>query len=341
MHSSEIECNNWKQETMDRMNEETATSSAGGVEYRAPGCRLATDTIHVTLTDTGGENTYEDDPWQLIRDKDGPDQMDYMGDLMVQGLDGNEYPDTPSLPSYDPGEMFMGRGGTPRLDSLDQGEARLVQIDDDGAAASSSSIRLFSETLAPQQHHFFWETDPFLQMILGNKSTADVILGSGQTKRPPGGVVDVGSIVSEPSAAKVIKRQPVKPIPLHARALKHVAEMDEKTKRQSLMSDWATLVAIDVNSSAIGAMLQAEGISRGGILDAIASCFAAKATSTLTKRYSAMKRYVHGPCSQVRQVFPIAEHAAYSYVVELREDITSSATSAQSFFEALHFAAAL
>ena len=142
--------------------------------------------------------------------------------------------------------MFMGGGGTPRLDSLDQGEARLVQIDDDGAAASSSSIRLFSETLAPQQHHFFWETDPFLQMIFGNKSTADVILGSGQTKRPPGGVVDVGSIVSEPSAAKVIKRQPVKPNPLHAGALKHVAETDEKTKRQSLISDWATLVAIDV-----------------------------------------------------------------------------------------------
>lgn len=54
-----------------------------------------------------------------------------------------------------------------------------------------------------------------------------------------------------------------------------------------------------------------------------------------------MKRYVQLAMQSGRQVFPIAEHVAYSYVVELRDDITSSATSAQSFFEALNLAAAL
>lgn len=42
-----------------------------------------------------------------------------------------------------------------------------------------------------------------------------------------------------------------------------------------------------------------------------------------------------------RQIFPVAEHVAYSYAIDLREELTSSATSGQSFFEALQFTAAL
>lgn len=122
--------------------------------------------------------------------------------------------------------------------------------------------------------------------------------------------------------------------------MKRVAATHEATKRQSLISDWSTLVAIDVNSFATGAMLQAEGISPGGILDAVTSCFAAKATSTLT-RYCAMKRYVQWAMQSGRQIFPVAEHVAYSYAIDLREELTSSATSGQSFFEALQFTAAL
>lgn len=34
-------------------------------------------------------------------DNPGRETMDYTGGLMLQGLDGNEFPDTPSLPSFE------------------------------------------------------------------------------------------------------------------------------------------------------------------------------------------------------------------------------------------------
>ncbi len=318
---------------------DTAGKVASGVARLAPGDQSVMEIIPATSIGTGGEEAEPDfNAWDLVSSGGLEDTASYLGDLIVQGISmEDEWEGASGL-----SQGVSGRGfgtDTPDFDSFE--EARLESRPDPGTAASSSTIRLMSESLAPQSHKYFWEQDPFLQTVFGNKSTADMILGSVQQKRPLEGVIDVDSIVEETPIMKQLRRRPVKPIPLHARALKHVASADEATKRTSLISDWATLVAIDVHSFAIGAMLRAEGISRGGILDAVSSCLAAKATSTLQKRYCAMKRFVQWAMQSGRQIFPVEEHVAYSYVVSLREEPTSSASSGQSFFEALHFTASL
>ena len=349
---------------MEEEPEVSAVRRASGAERLVPEAPSAIDTTPASLIDTGVDDPLPElDVWQLIESGGGQDPIGYMGDLIVQGLEEENLDDI-SLPQWLGGTWTAvacrsglpqenskrrtwtapsGFGGTPDVNfgSDDFVEARLGDDNSTGQASSSSAIRVLNERLAPQQHQFFWETDPFLQMVFGNKSTADTILGSTQIKRPHEGVIDVDSIEEEAPVMHLLKRKPVKPVPLHAKALKHVAASDDFTKRVALISDWATIVAVDVNSFAIGAMLQAEGISRGGILDAVKSCFSTKATSALQKRYCAMKRYVQWAMRRGRQIFPLTEHVAYAYVVCLREDPACSATSGQSFFEAIHFSAAL
>ena len=133
----------------------------------------------------------------------------------------------------------------------------------------------------------------------------------------------------------------MKPVPLHAKVLKFVSAQDTETKRQSLFSDWATIIAIDVHAFAIGSMLKDEGVTRRGILDAVASCLAAKATSTIHKRYCATQKFVRWAVEHGREVFPLKENVAYAYLVDLREDPKSAVTSGQSFLEAIHFCDAM
>ncbi len=195
--------------------------------------------------------------------------------------------------------------------------------------------------LETERPKHFWETDPFLRTVFGNDNALDMVLGSVDRRRPAFGSIDVDSIVEEGPVVRALKRQCVKPVPLHAKVLKFVSSHDTETKRQSLFSDWATIIAIDVHSFAIGSMLRTEGVTRRGILDAVASCLAVKVTGTIHKRYCAMQKFVKWAVEHGREVFPLKENVAYAYLVDLREDPKSAITSGQSFLEAIHFCDAM
>ncbi len=56
---------------------------------------------------------------------------------------------------------------------------------------------------------------------------------------------------------------------------------------------WASLVAVDVNAFSIGRMLEADkkAVVYQDVVGSVSACLAAKATSTLYKRLSAMNLF--------------------------------------------------
>ena len=313
--------------------EEGVGSNAIGARIDVPGLGSDTDTIPVISIGDGASRPPSDAPsfdaWEMLR-------SEYMGGLAFQGLEPeyDEPWDETSLASMNPLETF----GIPQFagESL---PARLAeQPSSSSAGVSSNGIRLMSETLEQETPKFFWETDPFLQTVFGTQSSAEMVFGKPNSKRPVDGIVDVDTIEEETPIMQALKRRLEKPIPLHARVLKHVEETDSKTKRTSLFSDWSTLIAIDVGAFAMSNMLKDEGISRGGVIDAVASCLGPKATSTIHKRYCALSRFVKWALQSGRQVFPLRESVAYAYLVDLRENPKTAPTAGQSFVESIHFA---
>lgn len=73
--------------------------------------------------------------------------------------------------------------------------------------------------------------------------------------------------------------------------LKHFHVTDSSNKLTALVSDSASLVAVDVNSFAMGAMLEEEGFSRAGLLSSVAVCMATKATAAIHRRFCALNRF--------------------------------------------------
>ena len=301
---------------------------ADGAPQDAPEPGLGTITI-IPATSTGTGDR-DDSMWHLLEPR-----QQYMGGLAIQGLDGQldeEMIEGPSLASMNPLAAF-------NIPDMQPDEpARLGPAPELNHPGQTSGIRLMSESLAVETPKFFWETDSFLKGIFGGRQHSTGVFNSLELKRPALGVFDVESLEEEPPIVQAMKRRLTKPIPLHARVLKHIRAKDSETKRASLFSDWSTLVAIDVESFNIANMLRKEGISRGGIINAVGACLGPKATSTIHKRYCA-SRFVKWTFSHGAQTFPVAERVAYDYLVDLREDPKTSPTAGQSFLEAVHFAA--
>ena len=311
--------------------EEDVVRTADGAVLSALGQGCGMVTTPVTTTDVGGD-VDEVNAWQLI----DPVREQYMGGLAIQGLDG--MPDDAnfegsSLDSMNP----LTAHDIPGM-SVDE-PARLGLPPESSHAGRSSGIRHMSESLTMATPKFFWETDPFLMTIFGGSGQSRDVVTGPELKRPAMGVIDVDTLGEEPPIVQAMKRRLAKPIPLHARVLKHIGAKDAETKRMSLFSDWSTLIAIDVESFSIANMLRKEGISRGGIINAVGACLGPKATSTIHKRYCALSKFVRWTFGHGAQTFPVAERVAYDYLVDLREDPKTSPTAGQSFLESVHFAA--
>ena len=204
-------------------------------------------------------------------------------------------------------------------------------------AASSSGVRLMAETLSIEAPKHFWEQDPFLKSMFGQESVADMVLGAPRLKRPLGGAIAVESIDDEPQVVQEFKKRVHKPIPLHAKVLKHFNITDMDSKRSALVSDWASMVAIDVHSFAMGAMLDEEGITRAGLLSSVAACMATKATATIHRRFCALNRFAKWAGQAGRELFPVKERVVFEYLTMLQDELSTAPSAGQSLLQAINF----
>lgn len=310
-----------EQDQWEELPEVSVEKSAVGVESSAPELLQGIPTIPASSAvidvDTGLQNiSYDFDSWRLLEKTVNDDQE--------------------SLQSCDP------RGVLFPCEKSDAGDGELATLEPFGyqgdEAPSSSGVRLLAETLTVDAPKHFWEQDPFLRAVFGQERMTDVLLGKPSFKRPIGGAVAVETIDEEPAIVREFKRRVHKPIPLHAKVLKHFHVADSSSKRSSLVSDWASLVAVDVNSFAMGAMLEEEGFSRAGLLSSVAACMATKATATIHRRFCALNRFAKWTGQSGRELFPIKERVVFDYLTMLQDNPVSAPSSGQSLLQAINFA---
>lgn len=194
---------------------------ADGAQQDAPEPGLDTITIHATSTGTGDR---DNSMWHLLEPR-----QQYMGGLAIQGLDGqldDGMIEGSSLASMNPLAAF-------NIPDMQPDEpARLGPAPELNHPGQTSGIRLMSESLAVDTPKFFWETDPFLKEIFGGRQHLTGVFNSLELKRPALGVIDVESLEEEPPIVQAMKRRQTKPIPLHARVLKHIGPRIPRQKEQ-------------------------------------------------------------------------------------------------------------
>ena len=188
-------------------------------------------------------------------------------------------------------------------------------------------------SLAVEPPKFFWETDPFLSTIFGASATA-----GPELKRPELPVDVLG-----PAAETVwdMLRHPKRAAigGLCAEVIRHVEVRDEQDKRASMISNWSSLVCINLDAFALGDTLAASSdeITHEAVRRSLQACFARKATSTLSKRFYSMNKFVNHCCRSGLQFFPVREHVIFAYLEYLKGDERSSPSVGRSFLEAVRF----
>eukprot|EP00435_Cladocopium_sp_Y103_P044928 s3318_g12.t1 len=219
---------------------------------------------------------------------------------------------------------------------------RLVQ--DSQVAASCKSGRLpgfgfdhSSWTLDVAQPKFFWETDPFLSTIFGQGDLAGPSL-----KRP---AVDVDLTSQGPEDVMSLLKRPkqLKVSGFCEQVIKHVELRDEVDKRRSVISDWSSLVCINLEAFAVGDAIVAGGerLTHAAVEASLSACFSRKATSTLSKRFYALNRFVNFCIRNGLQFFPLREHVVFVFLQSLVNDEKAAASSGRSFLESCRFAKAI
>ena len=125
-------------------------------------------------------------------------------------------------------------------------------------------------------------------------------------------------------------------------SFKYVEHKADHDKRHSMSSNWASLVCMNLEAFTIGdaVLLSGKGISHRLVVESVSACMARKATSTITKRFYALNRFV-GYCGKSGlQCFPILERVMFEYLQFLAKDEKSAPSSGRSFLEAVNFACA-
>ena len=94
---------------------------------------------------------------------------------------------------------------------------------------------------------------------------------------------------------------------LCAEVIKHVEMRDERDKRSSVISNWSSLVCIRLEAFTLcDALVEMDGsLTHAHVEQSIVACFARKTTSTLSKRFSSMNKYVNFCCRNALQFFPV------------------------------------
>ena len=122
--------------------------------------------------------------------------------------------------------------------------------------------------------------------------------------------------------------------------IRHVELRDEQDKRASVISNWSSLVCIDLDAFSVGNALAVnpDGTTHADVESSLRACFARKATSTLSKRFYALNRFVNHCCRHGLQFFPIREHVVFTYLQQLNGDPATAPSAGRSLLEAVRFA---
>jgi len=188
--------------------------------------------------------------------------------------------------------------------------------------------------LEDSSQKFFWETDPFLSDVFGQCN-----IHGPDLKRPAVDIdltdrlqTNVMSLLQKPKQSRVSG--------LCEQVIKHVEMKDEADKRQSVISNWTSLVCISLDAFSVGDAILAGGnkVTHMDVEQSLKACFARKATSTLAKRFYALNRFVNFCGQRGLQFFPLREHVVFTYLQGLLRDDTTAASAGKSFLEACQFA---
>ena len=183
---------------------------------------------------------------------------------------------------------------------------------------------------------FFWETDPFLSDMFGQSGTRGPDL-----KRPAVDIdltdmvqYDVMSLLQKP------KQKGTRVAGLCEQVIRHVEIREEADKRQSVVSNWTSLVCISLDAFSVGDAILAAGtqVTHMDVEHSLRACFARKATSTLSKRFYALNRFVNFCGQRGLQFFPLREHVIFTYLQHMLKDENTAASAGRSFLEACRFA---
>ena len=188
-------------------------------------------------------------------------------------------------------------------------------------------------SLSPPVPKFFWEEDPFLKTVFCNEDAS-----ASSFKRPQ---TDFDLTVSTPSDVWAMLKRPKQVLAssICEQVIKHVEMKDEADKRTSVISNWSSLVCINLDAFALGATLDASGeaVTHAAVNASLRACFAQKATSTLSKRFYAVNRFVNFCCRNGLQFFPLREHVVFQFLQTMVADEHAAPSAGRSLLEALRF----
>ena len=157
-------------------------------------------------------------------------------------------------------------------------------------------------------------------------------------KRPQ---TDFDLTVSTPSDVWAMLKRPKQVLAssICEQVIKHVEMKDEADKRTSVISNWSSLVCINLDAFALGDTLDASGeaVTHAVVNASLRACFAQKATSTLSKRFYAVNRFVNFCCRNGLQFFPLREHVVFQFLQTMVADEHAAPSAGRSLLEALRF----
>ena len=182
----------------------------------------------------------------------------------------------------------------------------------------------------------FWETDPFLSDMFGQSSTR------GPDLKRPAVDIDLTDMVQYDVMSLLQKPKQTRVSGLCEQVIRHVEIREEADKRQSVVSNWTSLVCISLDAFSVGDAILAAGtqVTHMDVEHSLRACFARKATSTLSKRFYALNRFVNFCGQRGLQFFPLREHVIFTYLQHMLKDENTAASAGRSFLEACRFASA-
>lgn len=200
-------------------------------------------------------------------------------------------------------------------------------------------LELADMMLTPQMPKFIWEEDGFMKAIFGKRQS--IFPDPVPATRPSMDVVadepeEVWNLCEPPSSKRSRPSNS-----LCSQHLKYVEQSSADARRASVLSDWASLVSISLESFAVGRCMTDSGeqVTHDTITRSIGACFAHKAASTLAKRYYALNRFVVWANAVGVDPFPLRERDMFAYLQMLKSDEFTAPSAGRSFIEAIKFSA--
>lgn len=198
---------------------------------------------------------------------------------------------------------------------------------------STQASLYLGDDLSPK---YFWETDPFLRQIFVEPEKHQVDF---KMKRPVEALKadspepeDVLSLLKK--SARMELRQG-----LCDKAFSFVAPGDEAGRRKGVLSNWASLLGLSLESFKLGRTIlgSGTGVTHDELVSSLDSVFSRKATATLAKRFYALNAFVRFAAAKGLQIFPLEERVLFEYLQSLETSEVAGPTTGRSCMEAVRF----